>query len=480
MKKILFSIAALAVAFGFTACSNEDEALGVKGEKTTVLAMTEVGTRTALESDGAGAYNVVWSEGDKIYINDNHSDGEEFTLKSGAGETTATFEGEVPADGDYYAFYGTKYTPFNSTQTYEAGKASNFPMIASATVKDGKISPIKFWNMGGILSLTVKGTATIKSIKVASNELMSGPTSVSINETGCSVSVAYGGKDVTLDCGTGVALTAEGTVFNITLIENNYTGVQITLTDAAGNTLTKKFMGTDGLKIERSKITKASFTASFPPAGSRGKAKATIGGSEVDVNWVQLWKDGPKFAEYNIGATSATEYGGYYCWGGTYNNNPNLEGFAWHSDRAKGVTNLSGDTDTATKLWGPNWRMPTKDELAEGEEVRHELQLTGGLLYECTCTWVNDYNGTRVNGVLCTGKGAYLCNSIFLPAAGIANNVSGTPNMSGQSTQCRYWTSVENKKDYSSYCLSITDGNQDMNKNGYHYLSQSVRAVLAE
>ena len=67
MKKVLFSIAALAVALGFTACSNEDEALSVKGGKTTVLAMTETGTRTALESDGEGAYNVVWSEGDYIY-----------------------------------------------------------------------------------------------------------------------------------------------------------------------------------------------------------------------------------------------------------------------------------------------------------------------------------------------------------------------------------------------------------------------------
>ena len=453
MKKVLFSIAILVVAFGFTACSNEDEALGnVKGEKTTVLAMTEVGTRTALKSDGAGAYNVVWSEGDKIYINDNHSDGEEFTLKSGAGETTATFEGEVPADGDYYAFYGTKYTPFNSTQTYEAGKASNFPMIASATVKDGKISPIKFWNMGGILSLTVKGTATIKSIKVASNELMSGPTSVSINETGCSVSVAYGGKDVTLDCGTGVALTAEGTVFNITLIANDYTGVAITLTDTDGNTCTKTFKGTS-LKIERSKITKASFTANIVPA-TTGKAYAT--GPDCDVNWVQLWEKGPKFAEYNVGATSATEYGGYYCWGSIIDKDKN-------GAYKEGTTYLTGDDDTATALWGKNWRMPTGNELL-------------ALLSNCDVEVIKDPNDDeKLLGAKFTGKDAYSSNSIYLPAAGCCEygSVEDYQGYFGN-----YWAGMQFGND-RGYCLEF-DLNSKKVLADMRYFGCSVRAVLNE
>ena len=57
MKKILFSIATLAVAFGFTACSNEDETLesGNKGT-ITVTAFTESNTtRSALADDGKGA-----------------------------------------------------------------------------------------------------------------------------------------------------------------------------------------------------------------------------------------------------------------------------------------------------------------------------------------------------------------------------------------------------------------------------------------
>ena len=454
MKKILFSIAILAVAFGFTACSNEDEALGnVKGEKTTVLAMTEVGTRTALESDGAGAYNVVWSEGDNIYIGNGHSEYKEFTLKSGAGETTATFEGEVPADGTYKVYYGSQYDTFESNQHYEASKASNFQMCASATVTDGKISPIQFWNVGGILRLTVKGTATIKNIKVTSEQPMSGPSSFNNETKTATASDYYNIRYVQLDCGDGVALTTEGTVFNIALLANTYTGVQITLIDADDNTLTKTFTGTDGLKIERSKITKASFTASFA-APTKGKAKANIGGSEVDVKWVQLWKDGPKFAEYNVGAASATEYGGHYAWGGSQDKVDD------HNTTNTGEGNLTGTDDTATKLWGSNWRMPTSAELQ-------------ALLDNCTCTWTENYNGTDINGLLCTGKGDYESNSVFLPAAG--NYFDG--DLCDQGRGGYYWSSTSGTK--GAYTLNFESGNQDMYRCASNNI-YSVRAVLNE
>ena len=55
-----------------------------------------------------------------------------------------------------------------------------------------------------------------------------------------------------------------------------------------------------------------------------GKATATINGKTIDVNWVQLWENGPKFAEYNVGATSVTDYGG-----GLYSRGP----FAGKSDK---------------------------------------------------------------------------------------------------------------------------------------------------
>ena len=424
MKKVLFSIAILAVAFGFTACSNEDEALSnVKGGKTTVLAMTEVGTRTALKSDGAGAYNVVWSKGDKIYISDGHSQYKEFTLKSGAGETTATFEGETPADGEYYAFYATMFETFESTQYYEAGKVCNFPMCASATVEDGKIKPLEFWNMGGMLSLTVKGTAKIKNIKITSEQRMSG--SISVNKSERTATGSYDIKYVQLDCGDGVALTAAGTVFNIALLANDYTGVAITLTDTDGNTCTKTFKGT-ALKIERSKITKASFTANIVPA-TTGKAYAK--GPDCDVNWVQLWKGGPKFAEYNVGATSATEIGGYYTWGGTYKNGTGITWDGTYNTTNDGTENLAIADDTAHKLWGNNWRMPTEEEFQ-------------ALIDNCDAEWTDDYDNSGLAGTIYTGKDNYSENSIFIPVAGLCEEGAVRDIDINDNCVAYYWSST--------------------------------------
>lgn len=161
MKKILFSIAALAVAFGFTACSSEDEAPNnVKDGKTTVMAMTETGTRTALADDGEGAYDVVWSDSDKITIG-----GKEFTLTEGEGKTLAKFTGTALADGSYTAYYATTDGNVPTKQVYKEGAISNFPMTATATVTDGNISPLSFRNVGGLLQLTVTNNSS-KSYKL--------------------------------------------------------------------------------------------------------------------------------------------------------------------------------------------------------------------------------------------------------------------------------------------------------------------------
>ena len=184
-----------------------------------------------------------------------------------------------------------------------------------------------------------------------------------------------------------------------------------------------------------------------------GTAKRT---GDIDVNWVQLWENGPKFAEYNVGATSATEYGDYYAWGGSQNK---------VDDHNKGTDALSGDSDTATKLWGDKWRMPTSAELSNK---------AGGLLYECDCIWIQNYNGTGKNGLLCTGRGEYSSNIVFLPAAGLC--LDG--DVSGQGIIGIYWSSTPNGSN-AAYCLDFSSGGQDV-YGDYRESGYSVRAVLNE
>lgn len=173
----------------------------------------------------------------------------------------------------------------------------------------------------------------------------------------------------------------------------------------------------------------------------------------IVVNWVQLWEDGPKFAEYNVGANSAEGDGGYYCWGGSTNRDTG-------SSKQGVCSSLSGDDDTATKLWGRNWRMPKRDELQ-------------GLIDKCD-SGAETLNG--VTGIRYRGKGIYAGNSIFLPFAGdgsINHGVSG------------YYYSSESDNDtkkpfrlvetsfliyYSSVEVKTIDGNNLC----------SVRAVLTD
>lgn len=188
----------------------------------------------------------------------------------------------------------------------------------------------------------------------------------------------------------------------------------------------------------------------FEEALTTGIAKRT---GDIDVNWVQLWENGPKFAEYNVGAANnkAEDYGGYYCWGGSIDQDSNG---AYKS----GTDALSGTDDTATNLWGNNWRMPTKAELDD-------------LFANCDVAWttVNSVNGRKF-----TGKDDYKYNSVFLPAAGGCDN--GDFYDRGKDGLC--WSSTTNGSD-RAYFLYFSSGYQTV-LSGRRNIGYSVRAVLAE
>ncbi|MBQ0021333.1 MAG: hypothetical protein KBT39_12535 [Bacteroidales bacterium] len=192
-----------------------------------------------------------------------------------------------------------------------------------------------------------------------------------------------------------------------------------------------------------------------PILGKTGTAKATIGGSEVDVNWVQLWENGPRFAVYNVGVTDskAESYGGHYAWGGSNNEST--------FDQNTGTTDLTGDSDTATKLWGSNWRMPTKDELQN-------------LNTYCDQEWTNNYNDTNVKGRIFKGKGDYASKSVFLPAAG---RFDGS-HVTDVGTEGYYWSSTPSGSLNAEY-LYFVSGYAYVLVSSRHF-GCSVRAVLAE
>lgn len=135
--------------------------------------------------------------------------------------------------------------------------------------------------------------------------------------------------------------------------------------------------------------------------------------------------------------SSPEQYGDYYAWGETETKSY----YSWYNYKfgtgpfSKYNTNSYEDTfdnktvletgpngdDVASKVLGGSWRMPTS---AEWTELRNN----------CTWTWVENYNGSGINGRLVKSKTND--NSIFLPAAGICSSTLNGVGFLGY-----YWSS---------------------------------------
>ena len=179
---------------------------------------------------------------------------------------------------------------------------------------------------------------------------------------------------------------------------------------------------------------------------------------------IQLWENGPYWADTNIGAENPWDSGYYFWWGGTvgykYENGAfmasdgsssnfsfrdanvptcNRDIAALHSagwivlgeerktffGQLLGLREdsvLSPKHDAAQVQWGGGWRMPTKQELDD-------------LCNKCDWIWTIK-NG--VNGCVVRGRDGYASASIFLPCAGRS---FGTSLIFAGSYGC-YWSSV--------------------------------------
>jgi hypothetical protein len=140
----------------------------------------------------------------------------------------------------------------------------------------------------------------------------------------------------------------------------------------------------------------------------------------VDLGLSVMW------ATCNVGAKCPEEYGDFFAWGET----KPKDNYSWNTffdnisggdelfgvritaankyNNDGGLTNLTPEDDAAYVNWGPDWRMPTYNELCE-------------LRDSCIWTWFDNGN-SEFNGVagykVQGRKEGYTDKFIFLPAAG--------------------------------------------------------------
>ena len=136
---------------------------------------------------------------------------------------------------------------------------------------------------------------------------------------------------------------------------------------------------------------------------------------------------GLKWAKCNVGAEKETDYGDFFMWGSTepntadecnWANTPFNNGATsydttyFNSVKDTVIPNkvLAKEYDVAAQIMGGDWRMPTKDEIQE-------------LIDNTDSEWVEDFNGTGVNGRKFTSK-TNTSKYIFIPAAGVCGDGS--------------------------------------------------------
>ena len=186
---------------------------------------------------------------------------------------------------------------------------------------------------------------------------------------------------------------------------------------------------------------------------------------------------GLRWATMNIGAETETDYGDYFMWGSTtpntvsectwtkapFNNGSSNYNETYLSSVKDTVCPngiLTKECDAASKIMGSEWRMPTQTECQE-------------LIDNTNSKWVEDYNGSGVNGMKFTGSND---NSIFIPAAayygdGFAYDVGNYGDV---------WSSSLYTSDpYNAWFFGFNSGNCAMDNDGYGRCDgYSVRGVL--
>lgn len=450
MKKYFYiAVAAIAVLSG---CAKDEyfdvEQPSSDGQCFTASIEQEPDTRTTLNG-----MTVKWASGDQISIN-----GKIYKASPKTDATKAIFtptSSEAVASAGkfkaYYpsALYNSGKPSLQSQQTYSAGAFSNIPMYAESSSRS-----LKFNNICGVLAIKVtnEDIASLKSIKVSSgNHDMSGLFKITGNAA-VLTSDKGGSNTVKLVSSKALSLTKSGTVFYVAVPAQTYRELKIELS-SDGSTYSKVMTTKSGkdITVARNTIYSIDFQDENTPVEvGKGTTTATIDGKQVKVPWVQLWKNGPKWAVYNVGVTDgidAAYCGSVFAWGATSPGGGN-------SNSNEDIQDTS--YDTAKAMWGSNWMMPQKLDF---DMLINSSVTDGG-------HWVTNYKGSGTSGYLIKGKGDYAENELFFPSK--SSSVNG----------CDFWCSEPDSN--KAWELMISQAYGKRVDPSYKSVEYAVRAIVNE
>lgn len=380
-KTLLFLIAATAMMM--TGCSNDDFGGATQG-MTLNATVEQPASRAIMTDPNDGTYKFSFT--DKDILNVTNSKVESYYTFTKQGETFTSSDAQTTtAPADWYAYF-----PGNTVNL--AGQKGDLAGVANYYACAGNTASATTGADGLTISLTPQ-VAILRIVKVDGNS------------TTCDINVKTGEKWV-----SGLKTKSNEAKFNVVTSDTKVSllnkqepgtyyiavpaGVKIAIYNGDTNLKTTKDAGLAAGKYYT--VTTGSVS---------GTAKAVINNVEKDVDWVQLWAGGPKFAKQNVERT------------------------------------MNWTTAVKNEFWGGNWRVPTKNEMngLVGSTYVGNSFTTNAVKVEYLQE--NNEFGFKFTGV----QPGYTKNSIFLPTVGEKHTINDGSGV--------YWTSY---KDEDSYGIALS------------------------
>lgn len=369
-KTLLFLIAATAMMMA--GCSNDDFGGATQG-MTLNATVEQPASRATMTGPNDGSYKFSFTDNDKLYV--TNSEVSNYYTFTKNGETfTSTNAKPTNAAADWYAYFPGNTVDLTNQNGDLTGVANHYACAgktASATTGADGLN-IRLTPQVAILRIKVDGIACDIQVKTSDDKWVSGLEATK-GTTEFTVTTSNSKVSLLTKPEPGTYYIAVPAGVKIAIYND---GTLVRATKDKGLTAGKYYNLTTG-----------------PVSGT---AEATIKGKPKEIGWVQLWAGGPKFATQNVAGT-----------------------MTWTA--AKENT-----------FWGPNWRVPTKDEMNGLVGSSTE----GGNSFTTTTVKVEYLQENNEFGFKFTGvQPGYTRNSIFLPVVGEKHDI-----LSGESN---YWTSYK-------------------------------------
>lgn len=320
MKKFLYSVFMLA-AVVLAACSNDDNGDTQPKRGMTLNASVENLSSRATMTDESGTWKFAFAVNDQVIVSNNKISNY-YTFTNNGSQFTSTDAMVTTEDANWYAYF-----PGNEVDL--TNQTGNFADVANKFAVAGETAETTTGEKG--LSITLKPKVAVLRIVKVDNY---GPCDIYLKTAdGKYVSRLKAKKN---DAGYEVE-TSETKVSVFQKASNGNAGIYYVIVPAG----VKISVWNDDRCFKTTKDTglKAGKYYTLTTGPTTGTETATLkDGTTENVDWVQLWIGGPRFAVKNV-----------------------AEPMTWYDATKKG-------DDFA---WGSNWYVPSEEDL----KIMHELLL---------------------------------------------------------------------------------------------------------